>query len=601
MKGFVNMAEDKQNNKFVLIKLKEGTPIYQKAKEKLDDGDFKYFGIRKNNYSDIKRGLILYCNDEIKELHWCECALSCDEKGDYLVFKPLYSSSSKVVIMNACDSIFLDIDVDFEDRYITAETSQKLFLQFSQLEKLNDNFVKDVKDYKTISNESALHKLAQKNEYCKRQYDLKEPTKDGRSEYQRDYDRIIYSKSYRRMVDKTQVFSASKGDHYRTRMTHTMIVCQIARSICNALHFNQSLTEAIAIAHDLGHTPFGHIGERTLHDILSERFPEAGGFKHNYQGLRVVSNLEKAYYEIDGLDLSFQVMEGLFKHTGQKGGIEISEFADDEDLIEYLHLEKSHSITVEGQIVAIADEIAQRSHDIDDAFASDLLSFDEFLSYLKLSKFEDLAKEIKEIEERKKGYSNKIISDNNELFSFQISSAIVKYFINDVINASQIKIDNYLCENEQDFNASHIINDELIVFSDKGELICDYLKKMLNNKVLNSNEVSISDQNASVVVESLFNAYYDNPKLLHKGTKRKIYKDFINSKDDIHNIIDLIDGSQNAIKLEFANICNADADSDEYKKKQKILVRDICDYISGMTDTYANAQYEKICKTIYKK
>lgn len=158
-----------------------------------------------------------------------------------------------------------------------------------------------------------------------------------------------------------------------------------------------------------------------------------------------------------------------------------------------------------------------------------------------------------------------------------------------------------MCENEQDFNVSHIINDELIVFSDKGELICDYLKKMLNNKVLNSNEVSISDQNASVVVESLFNAYYDNPKLLHKGTKRKIYKDFINSKDDIHNIIDLIDGSQNAIKLEFANICNADADSDEYKKKQKILVRDICDYISGMTDTYANAQYEKICKTIYKK
>ena len=110
------MGEDKQNKKFVLIKLKEGTPIYQKAKEKLDDGDFKYFGIRKNNYSDIKRGLILYCNDEIKELHWCECALSCDDKGDYLVFKPLYSSSSKVVIMNACDSIFLDIDVDFEDR-----------------------------------------------------------------------------------------------------------------------------------------------------------------------------------------------------------------------------------------------------------------------------------------------------------------------------------------------------------------------------------------------------------------------------------------------------------------------------------------------------
>lgn len=380
-----------------------------------------------------------------------------------------------------------------------------------------------------------------------------------------------------------------------------MIVCQIARSICNALNFNQSLTEAIAIAHDLGHTPFGHIGERTLHAILSEKFPETGGFKHNYQGLRVVSKLEKTYYEIDGLDLSFQVMEGLFKHTGQKKDIEISEFADDKELIEYLHLEKSHSITVEGQIVAIADEIAQRSHDIDDAFASNLLSFDEFLSYLKLSKFKGLAEEIKEIEERKNFCSNKIISDNNELFSFQISSAIVKYFIKDVIIASKTKIDNYRDKNEQDFNASHIINEELIVFSDKGKLICDYLKKMLNNKVLNSNEVSISDQNASIVVQSLFNAYYDNPKLLHEGTKRKIYNDFINSKEDIHDIIDLVEGSQNAIKLEFNYICDLDNSSDEYKKKQKILVRDICDYISGMTDTYANAQYEKICKTIYKK
>lgn len=433
------MCKEKQNDKFVLIKLKEGTTIYQKAKERLGIGDFKYFGIDKTDYCEINRGLILYCSDEIKELHWCECVLSCDDKGEYLVFKSLYSSSSSVVIANACDSIFLDIDVDFEDKYISVEISQKLFLQFSHLEKRDGNFNKNVRVYNTMSNETSLHVLSQKNEYCRRQYDLKEPTEEKRSEYQRDYDRIIYSKSYRRMVDKTQVFSASKGDHFRTRMTHTMIVCQIARSICNALNFNQSLTEAIAIAHDLGHTPFGHIGERTLHAILSEKFPETGGFKHNYQGLRVVSKLEKTYYEIDGLDLSFQVMEGLFKHTGQKKDVEISEFADDKELIEYLHLEKSHSITVEGQIVAIADEIAQRSHDIDDAFASNLLSFDEFLSYLKLSKFKGLAEEIKEIEERKKFCSNKIISDNNELFSFQISSAIVKYFIKDVITASKNK------------------------------------------------------------------------------------------------------------------------------------------------------------------
>ncbi|RGS75915.1 dNTP triphosphohydrolase [Ruminococcus bromii] len=207
-------------------------------------------------------------------------------------------------------------------------------------------YTKKHRIYKSNKNENTLHKLAQKNEYCKRQYDLKEPTSDGRSEYQRDYDRIIYSKSFRRIVDKTQVFSASKGDHYRTRMTHTMIVCQIARSICNALNCNQALTEAIAISHDLGHTPFGHIGERTLNNILKKSFPEVGGFKHNYQGLRVVSMLEKDYYEIDGLDLSYQVMEGMFKHTSQKKDIDVSEFVNDDELIEYLHVNIPYCLNI---------------------------------------------------------------------------------------------------------------------------------------------------------------------------------------------------------------------------------------------------------------
>lgn len=592
------------NKKIALIKVKEGTSVHKNAELHLHKGDFKYYD--KGKSKNVDRCLILFCDSEkINRLFWCKCKQCCDEKGKYMECEVRFSSSSPVVITNTCESIFLDINKDFGESYIEIENSYRIFKQFEQIEQGRQEYKKTNRSYYSITSENNLHDLAQKNEYCKRQYDLKAPTADGRSEYQRDYDRIIYSKSFRRMVDKTQVFSATKGDHYRTRMTHTMIVCQIARSICNALQFNQALTESIAIAHDLGHTPFGHVGERTLNNILQRDFPAVGGFKHNYQGLRVVSKLEKDYYEIDGLDLSYQVMEGIFKHTKKKKGVEITEFINDDRLIEFLNLDYTHSVTIEGQIVAIADEIAQRSHDIDDAFSSNLLSIKEFLSYLKLRKFKELSDEIKAVESRKSECSNKMIADSNELFSFQISSAIVKYFIKDVINASRDNLKEYLENNKDDFFANHMVKEKLIVFSDKGELICNYLEKMLNNKVIGSNEVSISDRNSSIIIESLFNAYYHNPQLLHDGTKRKIIKDFINSSNKINNIIDLIEGSQNAVKQEIENIHNVDVASNdvlsnEYTIKQKILVRDICDYIAGMTDTYAHTQYEKICKILYR-
>lgn len=589
--------------KVALIKIKMGTGIYGNAVTHLGDNEFRYY-IDDDTLQGVDRCLILYCDGKnIRNLHWCKCEYST--AGDkYLSCESLYSSSSKVVIANTCDSIFLDVTEDFVENYLKVEPSYKIYTQFEKIVNAKQSYEVTPRKYDFVGGEEKLDKLAQKNEYCRRQYDLKAPTADGRSEYQRDYDRIIYSKSFRRMVDKTQVFSAIKGDYYRTRMTHTMIVCQIARSICNALRFNQALTESIAIAHDLGHTPFGHVGERSLDDILQKRFPDVGGFKHNYQGLRVVSQLEKDYYEIDGLDLSYQVMEGILKHTKLRDDVNISEFVNDDELIVYLHLDLKHSVTIEGQIVAIADEIAQRCHDIDDAFASRLLSFEDFLSYLKLSKFGELADEIKIIEQRRDKSKGSIITDNSALFSFQISSAIVKYFIKDVIGASEQNINKYLEDNADDFEKEHIVKDKLIVFSSNGNMICSYLEKMLKNKVLNSNEVSISDQNSSVIIQSLFNAYYDNPWLLHTGTKRKIMKDFINSKDKINDVIDLNEGSQNAIRQEYNNIHKADElDEDlahEYKLKRKILVRDICDYIAGMTDTYANAQYEKICRILFK-
>lgn len=584
---------------FAIIKIKENTEIYNNFDQYIDTGNgFRYYNIDDINCDDICRCLILLCNDGgIVKLHWCECEIGMGSRKKYISCKSLYSSSSNVVINNAVDFIFLEINKDFHESYITTECSKYLYEQFERLT-VNYFYEKVAREYEPISHESQLNPLAQKNEYCKRQYDLKNPTSDGRGEYQRDFDRIIYSKSYRRLVDKTQVFSSSKGDHYRTRMTHTMIVCQIARSICNALNANQALTEAIAIGHDLGHTPFGHIGERTLNEIILEKEPNVGGFKHNYHGIRVVSKLEKTCYEVDGLDLSYQVIEGIFKHTSQKDYIDINAFVNDQCLKEYLHLDCEFSVTLEGQIVAIADEIAQRSHDIDDAFSSKLLSFNDFLAYLRLSKFEDLAREIEIITQRRNEFKDITVTDDNELFATQISSAIVKYFINDVIDTSKMKISEHRDECIDEFSEEHCLSQKIIGFSENGVVICNYLEKMLNNKVLNSTEVSVSDQNASDIIKSLYEAYYKNPRLLHKGTKEKIYNDFMrvkNSTGQINDIIDLVNSSSYAIEDEFNRI--KEHSDDEYVAKHKILVRNICDYIAGMTDSYAVAEYNKICKS----
>lgn len=176
-----------------------------------------------------------------------------------------------------------------------------------------------------------------------------------RTEYQRDRDRILHSKAFRRLSHKTQVFLAPEGDHYRTRLTHTLEVSQIARSVARALNLNEDLTEAIALGHDLGHTPFGHIGESALNDALKiahRRDPKApAAYHHNLQSLRIVESLE---YEGKGLNLTWEVRDGIRCHTGRK-----------------------RASTLEGQIVAIADRVAYVNHDIDDAIRGGILTEDD--------------------------------------------------------------------------------------------------------------------------------------------------------------------------------------------------------------------------------
>jgi dGTPase len=188
-----------------------------------------------------------------------------------------------------------------------------------------------------------------------------------RSEFQRDRDRIIHSTAFRRLQYKTQVFLHHEGQHFRTRLTHTLEVSQMARSIARALRLNEDLAEAVALAHDLGHTPFGHAGER----VLDRKLADYGGFDHNMQAIRVVTVLENRYAEHDGLNLSWETLEGILKHNGPLSGA-ARPFGLD-DIPASADLVADSYAGLEAQSAAIADDIAYNAHDIDDALRAGLL------------------------------------------------------------------------------------------------------------------------------------------------------------------------------------------------------------------------------------
>src|SRR6476646_1350097 len=195
-----------------------------------------------------------------------------------------------------------------------------------------------------------------------------ETTSPTRSLYARDRDRILHSTAFRRLTHKTQVFIYHEGDHYRTRLTHSLEVAQIARSIARTLRLDEDLTEALALAHDRGHPPFGHSGERALASSMAR----AGGFDHNAQSLRVVTALEKKYARFDGLNLTWETLEGLVKHNGPLRGPNIPEAITDYCAKHDLELETYASL--EAQVASLADDIAYNNHDIDDGYRAGLFT-----------------------------------------------------------------------------------------------------------------------------------------------------------------------------------------------------------------------------------
>lgn len=555
---------------------------------------------------------------------------------------------SPLVIDNFMKFSNLNLERDFEeDSHISIEESAALVRQLLYATSVPQNIKPRVVEYSPRENEGALSEFAQRNEYCRRYYNALPPA-EMRSEYQRDYDRIVHCKAFRRMVDKAQIFTSSKGDHYRTRMTHTLSVAQIARSIASRLKMNVSLTEAIALGHDLGHTPFGHQGERTLNDLKNKH--GVAGFKHNYQSMHVASVLEEEYIEYSGLDLSVQVLEGVWKHTKimeRDGSTLICDLRDflpsdiSDDFMADLHPEISFCSTIEGQIVCIADEIAQRSHDLDDALSAGLISIDGLLEILSLKKLHLLKEQIEELKKKAQTAinNNRVFISENELLVSRLASMVIDYFIIDVVHC----FESFFADNDEGaqavkehFEATKRVNQQLIQFSPEGKVLNEYLETIVTKQVINSPEVAAFDDRAKRVVTQLFNMYYENPRLLHDGTLQRI---FIEMKKKTSNVIHFQDGDIALVNDEWKRIKNPDKAAslrdirewfpdtdfsqyedvdafisgldpesaeyvkvsryqsqvrDEYVEKKKILVCGICDFISGMTDTYALNEYRKL-------
>ena len=556
--------------------------------------------------------------------------------------------TSSLVIDNFMKYSNLNIEREFEeDSHISIEDSAPLMKQLLYAVNRPQNIAKEAIKYPHIEAEEKLSEFAQRNEYCLRFFNIF-PSSETRSEYQRDYDRLVHSKAFRRMVDKAQIFTSSKGDHYRTRMTHTLCVAQIARSIASRLHMNVPLTEAIALGHDLGHTPFGHQGERTL-DKMARDCANIG-FKHNFQSLNVASVLEEEYIECSGLDLSVQVLEGMWKHTKIRKSPHDALICDLEGFLPYgiseearnhLHPENSFCSTVEGQIVFIADEIAQRSHDLDDALSARLLTMDNVIEALSLKKLHTLKAQIEELKSSiysaQKG--QRMFVSERELLVSRVASQVINYFIDDVVKC----FEDFLAQNCEEvkkirafFKANSHVDRQVLHFSAEGQILNDYLETIVAKQVINSPEVAAFDDKAKRVVSKLFELYYDNPRLLHDGTLQRI---FIETRKRTNNVIHFQDADIDLVNDEWKRIKNPsnasrfrdlreefpsidftpyqsvpefkdsldetskeysivteylDSCLNEYREKQKILVRSICDFISGMTDTYATEEYRKL-------
>ncbi len=360
---------------------------------------------------------------------------------------------------------------------------------------------------------------------------VSEPDSPPRSDFERDRDRIIHSASFRRLKHKTQVFVYHEGDHYRTRLTHSIEVAQVARAIARSLGVDEDLTEALALAHDLGHTPFGHAGESEL-DRLMAAF---GGFDHNAQSLRIVTKLERRYALFDGLNLTWESIEGLAKHNGPRAGQSVPQVVREIARQHALELETFPSC--EAQVAALSDEIAYNAHDIDDGLRAGLFDVID-LGDLPLAG-EALAEVLKSYPK----------IDRSRVIHETVRR-LISWMVQDVVAETEHRIGRSRPASTDDVRA---LREPLVSFSAQLAEKNRVLQSFLAARMYKHDRVLMIVARAHRVVRDLFEAYMNDAKLLPDGWREEALFD----------------------------------DESGY-------ARQVCDFIAGMTDRYALDQHKRL-------
>ena len=359
-----------------------------------------------------------------------------------------------------------------------------------------------------------------------------EATSPTRSEFQRDRDRIVHTTAFRRLKHKTQVFIGPDGDHYRTRLTHTIEVAQVARALARALRLDEDLAEGIALVHDFGHTPFGHTGE----DALDEMLKPYGGFDHNAQSLRIVTKLERRYADFDGINLSWEALEGLVKHNGplltpQGDGTHGPVPKPILDYCAVHDLELASFASLEAQVAAIADDIAYNTHDIDDGLRSGHLTFE------MLEEIPFLAGLMAEVSARYPGLEA-------TRFANEIQRRQITRMVEDVIGVAQTRLKAIAPQSADDVRAAGQV---IATFSETMGTTDRQIKKLLFSRIYRHPDIMRIREGAATIVKDLFTAYMNDPREMQS-----------------HYWVDHIAGLSEAAKA-----------------------RHVGDYLAGMTDSYA--------------
>ncbi|MDH5184370.1 MAG: deoxyguanosinetriphosphate triphosphohydrolase [Gammaproteobacteria bacterium] len=317
-----------------------------------------------------------------------------------------------------------------------------------------------------------------------------------RGEYQRDRDRIVHCSAFRRLEYKTQVFVNHEGDMFRTRLTHSIEVAQIGRAIARMLHLHEDLIEAISLAHDLGHTPFGHAGQ----DVLNECMKEYGGFEHNLQSLRIVDNLEERYADFPGLNLTYETREGILKHCSLKNARELGDVGE-----RFIQQQQSG---LEAQAANVADAIAYNNHDIDDGLRAGLLSLDMMCEVdLFRQQYDAVKKKYPDLDGRRQVH---------EIIRRMINTQAV-----DLIDASNRRIESVKPETIDDVRAH---SEALIGFSEEMDEQNRLLKRFLRENLYRHYRVHRMTKKAKRILVALFDAYFEDPRIMPHHTQLTVAK-----------------------------------------------------------------------------